>query len=116
MKAEIPDVVDMLQLPLNSQVFELLTCFMDWISDHHLSKIKTQEEREDSQKPMFTQSSKNPCTQEKCIKVKRFGSFACVNVFRFLCVLNDSESITGQHVIKIIVSKSIFIPAVRYYR
>ncbi|NXY05614.1 CC138 protein, partial [Pteruthius melanotis] len=56
-------------LPLNSQVYELLTCLMDWISDQHLSKIKTREEREDSHKPMVTQSSKNPCTQEKCMKV-----------------------------------------------
>lgn len=75
---------------------------MDWISDQHLSKIKTQEEREDSHKPRVTQSSKNPCTQEKCMKVKGFGLFACVNVFRFCCALNDSESITGQHVIKTI--------------
>ncbi|NXC07373.1 CC138 protein, partial [Orthonyx spaldingii] len=57
------------KLPLNSQVYELLTCLMDWISDQHLSKIKTQEEREDSHKPMVTQSAENPCTQEKCIKV-----------------------------------------------
>ncbi|NXB11528.1 CC138 protein, partial [Cnemophilus loriae] len=56
-------------LPLNSQVYELLTCLMDWISDQHLSKIKTQEEREDSHNPVVTQSSKNPCTQEKCMKV-----------------------------------------------
>ncbi|NXE38518.1 CC138 protein, partial [Ptilorrhoa leucosticta] len=56
-------------LPLNSQVYELLTCLMDWISDQHLSKIKTQEEREDSHKPMVTQSSKTPYTQEKCMKV-----------------------------------------------
>ncbi|XP_072789218.1 coiled-coil domain-containing protein 138 isoform X1 [Taeniopygia guttata] len=56
-------------LPLNSQVYELLTYLMDWISDQHLSKIKTQEEREDSHKPRVTQSSKNPCTQEKCMKV-----------------------------------------------
>ncbi|XP_062371054.1 coiled-coil domain-containing protein 138 [Cinclus cinclus] len=56
-------------LPLNSQVYELLTYLMDWISDQHLSKIKTQEEREDSHKPMVTQSSKNSCTQEKCMKV-----------------------------------------------
>ncbi|NXS82618.1 CC138 protein, partial [Erpornis zantholeuca] len=59
----------MATLPLNSQVYELLTCLMDWISDQHLSKIKTQEEREDSHKPMVTQSSKKPCTQEKCMKV-----------------------------------------------
>ncbi|NXA88875.1 CC138 protein, partial [Melanocharis versteri] len=56
-------------LPLNSQVYELLTCLMDWISDQHLSKIKTQEEREDSHKPMVIWSSGNPCTQEKCMKV-----------------------------------------------
>ncbi|NXO90752.1 CC138 protein, partial [Certhia brachydactyla] len=56
-------------LPLNSQVYELLTYLMDWISDQYLSKIKTQEEREDSHKSVVTQSSKNPCTQEKCMKV-----------------------------------------------
>ncbi|XP_030912051.1 coiled-coil domain-containing protein 138 isoform X7 [Geospiza fortis] len=55
-------------LPLNSQVYELLTYLMDWISDQHLSKIKT-EEREDSHKPRVTQSSKNSCTQEKCMKL-----------------------------------------------
>uniref|UniRef100_A0A8C9MLF8 Coiled-coil domain containing 138 n=1 Tax=Serinus canaria TaxID=9135 RepID=A0A8C9MLF8_SERCA len=53
-------------LPLNSQVYELLTYLMDWISDQHLSKIKTQEE---SHKPRVTQSSKNSCTQEKCMKL-----------------------------------------------
>ncbi|XP_053791390.1 coiled-coil domain-containing protein 138 isoform X2 [Vidua chalybeata] len=56
-------------LPLNSQVYELLTYLMDWISDQHLSKIKTQEAREGSHKPRVTQSSKNPCTQEKCMKL-----------------------------------------------
>ncbi|NWZ05394.1 CC138 protein, partial [Agelaius phoeniceus] len=53
-------------LPLNSQVYELLTYLMDWISDQHLSKIKTKEE---SHKPRVTQSSKNSCTQEMCMKV-----------------------------------------------
>ncbi|KAM7065123.1 coiled-coil domain-containing protein 138 isoform 2-T2 [Acridotheres tristis] len=56
-------------LPLNSQVYELLAYLMDWVSDQHLCKIKTQEEREDSHKSMVTQSSKNSCTQEKCMKV-----------------------------------------------
>ncbi|XP_005037558.1 PREDICTED: coiled-coil domain-containing protein 138 isoform X3 [Ficedula albicollis] len=56
-------------LPVNSQVYELLTYLMDWISDQHLSKIKTQEEREGSHKHMVTQSSKHSCTQEKCLKV-----------------------------------------------
>ncbi|NXU64573.1 CC138 protein, partial [Horornis vulcanius] len=55
--------------PLNSQAYELLTYLMDWISEQFLSKIETQEEREDTHKPMVTQSSKNPCTQEKCMKV-----------------------------------------------
>ncbi|KAK2510179.1 hypothetical protein MC885_010987, partial [Smutsia gigantea] len=29
-------------VPLNVQVYELLTVFMDWISDHHLSKLKNE--------------------------------------------------------------------------
>ncbi|NXF65379.1 CC138 protein, partial [Ciccaba nigrolineata] len=57
------------KLPLNSQVYELLTFLMDWISDQHLSKIKIQEEREDSHKLLVTQTSKKTCTQERCMKV-----------------------------------------------
>ncbi|KFP16081.1 Coiled-coil domain-containing protein 138, partial [Egretta garzetta] len=57
------------KLPWNSQVYELLTFLMDWISDQHLSKIKIQEEREDSNKLLVTQTSKKTCTQEKCMKV-----------------------------------------------
>ncbi|KFP51655.1 Coiled-coil domain-containing protein 138, partial [Cathartes aura] len=57
------------KLPLNSQVYELLTFLMDWISDQHLSKIKIQEEREDSHKFLVTQTSKTTCTQERCMKV-----------------------------------------------
>ncbi|KFV75957.1 Coiled-coil domain-containing protein 138, partial [Struthio camelus australis] len=57
------------KVPLNSQVYELLTVLMDWISDQHLSKIKIQEEREDSHKLLFTQNSKKTYTQEKCMKV-----------------------------------------------
>ncbi|KAF1574931.1 UNVERIFIED_CONTAM: hypothetical protein FQV15_0015581, partial [Eudyptes pachyrhynchus] len=56
------------KLPMNSQVYELLTFLMDWISDTHLSKIKIQEEREDSHK-LVTQISKKNCTQESCMKV-----------------------------------------------
>ncbi|NXK95723.1 CC138 protein, partial [Formicarius rufipectus] len=55
--------------PLNSQVYELLTFLMDWISDQHLSKIKIQEEREDSHNLMTAQSSNKPCIQQKCMKV-----------------------------------------------
>ncbi|NXY83894.1 CC138 protein, partial [Alcedo cyanopectus] len=57
------------KLPSNSQVYELLTCLMDWISDQQLSKIKIQEEREDSHKHLVTQTSKRTCTQERCMKV-----------------------------------------------
>ncbi|NXC73198.1 CC138 protein, partial [Anhinga anhinga] len=57
------------KLPLNSQVYELLTFLMDWISDQHLSKIKIQEEREESHKLQVTQTSKRTCTQERCMKV-----------------------------------------------
>ncbi|XP_025952773.2 coiled-coil domain-containing protein 138 isoform X2 [Dromaius novaehollandiae] len=57
------------KVPLNSQVYELLTILMDWISDQHLSKMKIQEEREDSHKLLFTQNSKKTYTQEKCMKL-----------------------------------------------
>ncbi|NXL32715.1 CC138 protein, partial [Glaucidium brasilianum] len=57
------------KLPLNSQVYELLTFLMDWISDQHLSKIKIHEGGEDSHKFLVTQTSKKACTQEMCMKV-----------------------------------------------
>ncbi|XP_067151368.1 coiled-coil domain-containing protein 138 isoform X6 [Apteryx mantelli] len=57
------------KIPLNLQVYELLTVLMDWISDQHLSKIKIQEEREDSHKLLFTQNSKKTYAQEKCRKL-----------------------------------------------
>lgn len=70
-----------LQVPLNSQVYELLTFLMDWISDQHLNKIKPQEEGEDSHKLLVTQTSKKTCTQERCMKVKKFVLFSYVNGF-----------------------------------
>ncbi|XP_071600436.1 coiled-coil domain-containing protein 138 isoform X1 [Heliangelus exortis] len=57
------------KLPLNSQVYELLTLLMDWISDQHLSKIKIQEQREDSHNLLVIQTSKKTCTQERCMKL-----------------------------------------------
>ncbi|KGL75511.1 Coiled-coil domain-containing protein 138, partial [Tinamus guttatus] len=57
------------KVPLNLQVYELLTALMDWISDQDLSKVKTQEEREGSHKLLLTQNSKKTYTQEKCMKV-----------------------------------------------
>ncbi|VCW71371.1 unnamed protein product, partial [Gulo gulo] len=41
------------KVPLNAQVYELLTVFMDWISDHHLSKIKSEESGMDGEKPLL---------------------------------------------------------------
>ncbi|KAM9566944.1 coiled-coil domain-containing protein 138 [Guaruba guarouba] len=57
------------KLPTNSQVYELLTFLMDWISDQHLSKIKIHEERRDSHKPLAIETSKKICTQERCMKL-----------------------------------------------
>ncbi|XP_061233549.1 coiled-coil domain-containing protein 138 isoform X1 [Neopsephotus bourkii] len=57
------------KLPTNSQVYELLTFLMDWISDQHLSKIKIHEERGDSSKPLAIETSKKTCTQERCMKL-----------------------------------------------
>ncbi|KFP82490.1 Coiled-coil domain-containing protein 138, partial [Apaloderma vittatum] len=56
------------KLPLNSQVYELLTFLMDWISEQHLSKVKVQEGKENSHK-LVTQTSEKTCTQERCMKV-----------------------------------------------
>ncbi|XP_010016044.1 PREDICTED: coiled-coil domain-containing protein 138, partial [Nestor notabilis] len=57
------------KLPTNSQVYELLTFLMDWISDQHLSKIKIHEEREDGHKPLAVETTKKICTQERCMKL-----------------------------------------------
>ncbi|XP_030166131.1 coiled-coil domain-containing protein 138 isoform X4 [Lynx canadensis] len=54
--------------PLNAQVYELLTVFMDWISDHHLSKLKSEESGMDGEKPLLKFASQRNDIQEKCIK------------------------------------------------
>ncbi|XP_044774958.1 coiled-coil domain-containing protein 138 [Neomonachus schauinslandi] len=56
------------KVPLNAQVYELLTVFMDWISDHHLSKIKSEESGMDGGKPLLKFASQRNDIQEKCIK------------------------------------------------
>uniref|UniRef100_A0A452V3T7 RNA-directed DNA polymerase n=1 Tax=Ursus maritimus TaxID=29073 RepID=A0A452V3T7_URSMA len=60
------------KVPLNAQVYELLTVFMDWISDHHLSKIKSEESGMDGEKPLLRFASQRNDIQEKCIKVLGF--------------------------------------------
>ncbi|XP_032698293.1 coiled-coil domain-containing protein 138 isoform X4 [Lontra canadensis] len=56
------------KVPLNAQVYELLTVFMDWISDHHLSKIKSEESGTDGEKPLLRFASQRNDIQEKCVK------------------------------------------------
>ncbi|XP_012593075.1 coiled-coil domain-containing protein 138 isoform X3 [Microcebus murinus] len=56
------------KVPLNGQAYELLTVFMDWISDHHLSKVKHEESGTDSEKPLLTSASQRNDIQEKCVK------------------------------------------------
>ncbi|XP_075836342.1 coiled-coil domain-containing protein 138 isoform X5 [Microtus pennsylvanicus] len=52
---------------LNGQVYELLTIFMDWISDHHLNKVELEEPGVDGEKPSFKPSQRSDI-QEKCVK------------------------------------------------
>ncbi|XP_027477856.1 coiled-coil domain-containing protein 138 isoform X7 [Zalophus californianus] len=56
------------KVPLNTQVYELLTVFMDWISDHHLSKIKSEESGMHGEKPLLKFASQRNDIQGKCIK------------------------------------------------
>ncbi|CAH6789707.1 Ccdc138 [Phodopus roborovskii] len=53
---------------LNGQVYELLIVFMDWISDHHLSKVEPEEPGVDSEKPSLKPSQRSDI-QEKCVKL-----------------------------------------------
>ncbi|XP_036207201.1 coiled-coil domain-containing protein 138 isoform X5 [Myotis myotis] len=57
------------KVPLNAQVYELLTVFMDWISDYHLSKLKSEESGMDGEKLQFKFASQRNDIQEKCIKL-----------------------------------------------
>uniref|UniRef100_A0A4W2CHY2 Coiled-coil domain containing 138 n=1 Tax=Bos indicus x Bos taurus TaxID=30522 RepID=A0A4W2CHY2_BOBOX len=57
------------KVSLNGQVYELLTVFMDWISDHHLSKLKNEESGMDGEKPLPTFGSQRSDIQEKCVKL-----------------------------------------------
>ncbi|XP_027947078.1 coiled-coil domain-containing protein 138 [Eumetopias jubatus] len=57
------------KVPLNTQVYELLTVFMDWISDHHLSKIKSEESGMHGEKPLLKFASHRNDIQGKCIKL-----------------------------------------------
>ncbi|KAM9722073.1 coiled-coil domain-containing protein 138 isoform 1-T1 [Dama dama] len=57
------------KVSLNGQVYELLTVFMDWISDQHLSKLKNEESGMDGEKPLPIFASQRTDIQEKCVKL-----------------------------------------------
>ncbi|XP_072807309.1 coiled-coil domain-containing protein 138 isoform X1 [Vicugna pacos] len=69
LKQEKAPVSKPCKVPLNGQVYELLTVFMDWISDHHLSKLKQEESEVDGEKPVLGPASQRDDIQEKCVKV-----------------------------------------------
>ncbi|XP_032349565.1 coiled-coil domain-containing protein 138 isoform X4 [Camelus ferus] len=69
LKQEKAPVSKPCKVPLNGQVYELLTVFMDWISDHHLSKLKQEESEVDGEKPVLGPASQRDDIQEKCVKL-----------------------------------------------
>ncbi|XP_016018462.2 coiled-coil domain-containing protein 138 isoform X4 [Rousettus aegyptiacus] len=69
LKQEKVPVSKTYKVPLNAQVYELLTVFMDWISVHHLSKLKSEESGMDGEKPLPKFASQRNDIQEKCVKL-----------------------------------------------
>lgn len=66
------DLIFYIQVPLNAQVYELLTIFMDWISDHYLSKLKSEGSGMGDESPVLKFASQRNDIQEKCVKVRFF--------------------------------------------
>ncbi|XP_074155742.1 coiled-coil domain-containing protein 138 isoform X5 [Sminthopsis crassicaudata] len=55
---------------VNGRVYEILIVLMEWISDHHLSKLMTSEDGEgDDQKQSCQFSTHKSYIQEKCVKL-----------------------------------------------
>ncbi|MBZ3886604.1 Coiled-coil domain-containing protein 138 [Sciurus carolinensis] len=52
------------KVTLNGQRYELLTVFMDWISDHHLTKVKDEESGMDGEKLLLKSASQQNDIQE----------------------------------------------------
>ncbi|XP_053521241.1 coiled-coil domain-containing protein 138 isoform X8 [Artibeus jamaicensis] len=57
------------KVPLNAQVYELLTIFMDWISDYYLSKLKSEGSEMGSESPVLKFASQRNDIQENCVKL-----------------------------------------------
>ncbi|XP_060225505.1 coiled-coil domain-containing protein 138 isoform X3 [Meriones unguiculatus] len=67
LKQEKAPVSKPFKMTLNGQVYELLVVFMDWISDHHLSKVEPEEPGVDGEKPSLKPPQRSDI-QEKCVK------------------------------------------------
>ncbi|KAM6179376.1 coiled-coil domain-containing protein 138 [Erethizon dorsatum] len=69
LKQEKVPAVKTFKVPLNGQVYELLTVLMDWISDHHLSKVKHEDSDMDGERQLLRAASQKSDIQEKCVKL-----------------------------------------------
>ncbi|XP_072477924.1 coiled-coil domain-containing protein 138 isoform X2 [Notamacropus eugenii] len=54
---------------VNGRVYEILIVLMEWISDHHLSKLKPEDGEGDDQKQSCQFSTHRNYIQEKCVKL-----------------------------------------------
>ncbi|XP_045045095.2 coiled-coil domain-containing protein 138 isoform X4 [Desmodus rotundus] len=68
LKQEKVPVSKTCKVPLNAQVYELLTVFMDWISDYYLSKLKSEGSGMGGETPVLEFASQRNDIQEKCVK------------------------------------------------
>ncbi|XP_008006526.3 coiled-coil domain-containing protein 138 isoform X4 [Chlorocebus sabaeus] len=100
LKQEKAPVSKTYKVPLNGQVYELLTVFMDWISDHHLSKVKHEESGMDGKKPQLKFASQRNDIQEKCVKhstmtstLRRLGE----DIFKGVVVPKGIQDSSPQH-------------------
>ncbi|KAM7098560.1 coiled-coil domain-containing protein 138 isoform 5-T5 [Molossus nigricans] len=57
------------KVPTNAQVYELLTVFMDWISDYHLRRLRSEEPGTDGEKLQLQLASQRNEIQERCVKL-----------------------------------------------
>ncbi|XP_024408130.2 coiled-coil domain-containing protein 138 isoform X2 [Desmodus rotundus] len=69
LKQEKVPVSKTCKVPLNAQVYELLTVFMDWISDYYLSKLKSEGSGMGGETPVLEFASQRNDIQEKCVKL-----------------------------------------------
>lgn len=90
---------------------------MDWISDHHLSKLKNEEYGIDGGKPVIKFASQRNDIQEKCVKVC-FLIEICYSVdmkikkrkpmVHFTREKNIESIFDGKLTIPIVISKKIY--------